>query len=114
MSITAKQIPCTSPNEVRLVAVDFQGKLDSGELLTGTPVVTEVSTSDLTLANKAISTGALTIDGITVAIAEAVQFSVTGGTVANSPYTIKVSIGTDSTPAQTLLALLKLAVVAES
>ena len=84
-----------------MAAVSFQGKLDSGELLTGTPTVVEVTTSDLTLANKAVSTAALTIDGVSNAIGEAVQFSITGGT-AGTTYTINIQVGTDATVAQTL------------
>ncbi len=98
---TAPQIQCKTANEVRLVAVSFQGKLDSGELLTGTPTIVEVTTSALTLANKAVSTAALTIDGVSNATGEAVQFSVSGGT-AGTQYTINVQVGTDSSPAQTL------------
>ncbi len=98
---TAHQIQSKTATEVRVVAVSFQGKLDSGELLTGTPTIVEVTTSALTLANKAVSTVALTIDGVSNAIGEAVQFSVTGGT-AGVTYTINVQVGTDSTPAQTL------------
>ncbi len=97
----AHQIQSKTAAEVRVVAVSFQGKLDSGELLTGTPTIVEVTTSDLTLANKAVSTVALTIDGTSNAIGEAVQFSVTGGT-AGVTYTINAQVGTDSTPAQTL------------
>jgi len=98
---TAHQVQSKTAAEVRVVAVSFQGKLDTGELLTGTPTIVEVTTSALTLANKAVSTVALTIDGVSNAIGEAVQFSVTGGT-AGVTYTINVQVGTDSTPAQTL------------
>ena len=106
---TAHQIQYKTAAEVRLAAVSFQGKLDSGELLTGTPTIVEVTTTALTLANKVVSTAALTIDGISNAIAEAVQFSITGGT-AGTTYTINVQVGTDSSPAQTLEVNLKLEV----
>ena len=98
---TSQQIQCKTAAEVRVAAVSFQGKLDSGELLTGVATVVEVTSSDLTLGDKAVSTAALTIDGVSNAIAEAVQFSITGGT-AGTTYTINVQVGTDSTPAQTL------------
>ncbi len=100
-SNTAPQIQYKTAAEVRMVAVSLQGKLDSGELLTGTPTIVEVTTSALTLGSKAVSTTALTIDGVSNAIGEAVQFSVSGGT-AGTTYTINVQVGTDSTPAQTL------------
>ena len=109
---TAQQIQCKTASEVRLAVVSFQGKLDSGELLTGAATVLEVTTSDLTLGDKAVSTTALTIDGVANAIGEAVQFSITGGT-ALTTYTINISVGTDSTPAQTLITNVTLEVTAD-
>lgn len=109
MSIQARQIPCVSSTETRLCAVDFTDKLDPGESLTGTPTVTD-STGDLTLANKSVSTAELTVAGRQVTAGRAVQFTTTGGT-AGTRYTISVSVGTDSTPAQTLEADLLLDVV---
>ena len=96
------QVQYTSVGSTRMVAVSFALQLDDGELLTGTPTVVEQTTSDLTLGNKAVSTAALTILGETVPIGEAVQFSVSGGTAANSPYLVRVTCGTDATVAQTL------------
>jgi hypothetical protein len=55
----------------------------------------------LTISNAAVNTAALTINDITVAIGDAVQFKVLGQAVANSPYTLKITVSTDSTPAQT-------------
>lgn len=109
---TAPQVQCKTASEVRNVAVDFQGKLDASELLTGTPTVVEVTTSDLTLSDKVVSTGALTILGKTVATGEAVQFKVLGGTAGTS-YTIRITAATNSTPAQTLIVDLTLRVVAD-
>ena len=85
----------------RLVSVSLTGQLDSGELLTGTPTIVEVTTTDLTLSNKAVSTAELTISGRTVAIGQAVQFKVVGGT-AGTKYTIRITVATDSSPAQSL------------
>ena len=99
-------------SEVRNVAVSFSGKLDSGELLTGTPTVTEVEPSSpqaLTFASIAVSTAILTINNISTPVGEAVQFSVSGG-VANAVYLIEVACGTDSTPAQTLYGTITLRV----
>ena len=87
--------------DVRTPAMSFVGILESGELLTGTPLVVEETTADLTLTNKVVNTAELTINGKTVAIGQAVQFSVSGHLVANSPYTILVTASTDATPAQT-------------
>lgn len=103
-------------SEVRNIAVSFSGKLDDGELLTGTPTVIEVNPSSpqaLTFSNIAINTSILTINDISTPTGEAVQCSVSGG-VANAAYTIKVSCGTDSTPAQTLYGTITLRVRADS
>ena len=86
----------------RNVAVSFAGKLDTGELVTGTPTVVEVDTTDLTLGNKAVSTTELTISGETVPIGEAVQLSITGHLLATGSYTILITATTDATPAQVL------------
>lgn len=112
MSTTAPQRHSKSVSEVVNVAVDMRGILDEGELLTGTPTIIEVATNVLTLSNKAINTEALVINSETVAIGEAVQFSVAGG-VAGSTYTIRITVVTDSTPAQTRIVRLKIAVVAD-
>ena len=95
-------LPPISAGAKRIVSLDLTRDLDTSELLTGTPTVTEVTTSDLTIANKAVSTAALEIKGKTVAIGKAVQFSVMGG-VSGTTYEIRVSVGTDSTPAETLV-----------
>lgn len=109
MSCTANQLPCKTANETRLAAVSFVDALDSGELLTGTPTVTEVSTSDLTIDNEQTNTAAITVDGVSVAVGQAVQFTVAGGTV-DTLYRIEVQCGTDATPAQTLECVVSLAV----
>jgi len=75
--------------------------LDTGESLTGTPTVVEVTTTDLTITSKAVSTTALTINGTSVAAGAAVQFKVSGMKTTGSPYTLKVTVSTNATPAQT-------------
>jgi hypothetical protein len=97
MPVVAPQIHEQSVGEIRAYAVDFQGKLDTGELLTGTPTVTEVGTSDLTISARVINTSELTINGATVAIGEALQFNVvaTGATVGKV-YTILCQATTDN------------------
>ena len=104
---TAPERPVTAVGETNLFSVSFVGVLDSGESLTGTPTVTEVGTSDLTIENKVVSTTSLTINGKSVAAGKAVQFKVSGQAVANSPYTVKITVSTDSTPAQTKVKFVK-------
>ena len=113
MTIIAREIPCKSTNEIRLASVDFQDKLDSGELLTGTPTAAEVTTSDLTLDTVAVNTAALTVNGRSVAIGQGVQFRIQSGT-AGTTYTILLTATTDSNPAQTFKELVRIRVVAES
>ncbi len=100
MVLTLPQRPTISAGDVDVVSIDYTDYLDSGELLTGTPTITEVTTSDLTLANKAVSTAALTINGSTVAIGMAVQFSLQGQSAATT-YTCLVTATTDATVART-------------
>ena len=109
----APQRPSKTTSEVRNVAVSFSGKLDSGEKLTGTPTIVEVTTSDLTLGNKVVNTAELIINGIIVPIGEAVQWNVSGG-IAETEYITLASIGTDATPAQTLYGSTILDVIADS
>ena len=99
-------------SEVRAVAVDFGAVLDSGELLTGTPTVTE-ATGGVTLGSKAVNTGSITVNGRTVITGQAVQFTITGGT-AGTEYTVVVTCGTNATPAQTLIEVLRFKVIADT
>lgn len=94
----APQRPVMVSGEVRADSVSFAGKLDQGELLTGTPTLA-VSPSGLTVSSPAVSTTALTVNGRQVAIGRAVQFTVTGGT-AGVEYTVTVTVST--TNGQTL------------
>ena len=99
----APETPTLAVGEVRNFAVSFVDVLDSGELLTGTPTVAEETTSDLTIANKAVNTAALTVNGQSVAIGQAVQFKVSGQLTTHTPYKIKITVSTTATPAQTLV-----------
>lgn len=88
--------------ETRIVSVSFVDVLESGELLTGTPLVVETTTADLTLANKAVNTSTLTILNQSCVAGQAIQFTMTGQQ-AGTCYIIKLTCGTDATPAQTLI-----------
>lgn len=90
------------PDAVKNAAVSFASELEGAEVLTGTPTVT-ATPSGLTISNARVNTAAITIDGASVAIGNAVQFRVSGGT-SGITYEIKVSCETDSSPAQTLVA----------
>lgn len=107
------QTPCKKVSDVETQACSFADLLDTGELLTTLTSVLEVTTTDLTLDNKAISTAILSILDEDVEVGEAVQWRVTGGTVANSLYGIKIIVVTDSSPARTLVRTVTLGIEAD-
>jgi hypothetical protein len=103
MTQTAPQRPCFVESEVFTPAVSFLNLLRSGELLSGTPTVTEITSSDLTIDNVARNTGTITIDGVSHEASQAVQFRVASGHVATTGhYRLRIDCDTDATPAQTL------------
>lgn len=106
------EVPEKTVSGVRNAAIDCTGVLDSGESLSGTPTVEEVTTSDLTISNSAISTAELVINDKPIASGKAVQFKVSGG-AANTTYEIKITMSTDATPAQTIIMRVKLDVVSD-
>lgn len=109
-SLVAPQLPVVDASAVRNGAVDFKNQLDSGELLTGAPTVTEQTpggSPGLTITNTAVNTSALTLNGDSVAVGQAVQFKVTD-IVAGTMYMLKISANTDSTPAQTLIGYVRM------
>lgn len=108
---TAPQRPTLAVGETRLFSVSFVDVLDSGETLTGTPTVVDNGTSGtLTIASASVNSTALTILGESVAIGQAVQFKVSGQALASSPYTLKITVSTTSSPAQTLVRYVKFTV----
>lgn len=104
MPITLPQRYEISAGDTETVSVNFTDHLDAGELLSGSPTVVEVTTTDLTLGNKAVNSATYVEShtGDTVAIGAAVQFSVSGGT-AYTTYRIRVTVNTDATPARTFV-----------
>lgn len=84
-----------SVGDTQTIGIDCRAKLTDGELLTGTPTIEEQTTSDLTIAGKAVNSAAVTIKGNEVGIGQAVVCRVSGGTAANSPYSIHVTVNTD-------------------
>lgn len=95
MPDTAPQIRSISLGEERIISVDFMGKLDDGELLTGSPEVSEVGTSFLIISNKSVSSVELVINGVSVPAGGAVQFKVVPGQVVGS-YSVDMLCGTTS------------------
>jgi len=93
------------------VSVSFIDILDSGVLLTGTPTITEVTTTDLTLTHKEVNTSAITINGVSNAIGQAVTFLIAPSVSATGEYTVLITCGTNSTYPATRKANIKLRVV---
>ena len=114
MPSIAPQLHEIGTDETRAIAVDMEGKLDDTtspeEKLTGTPTITEVSTTDLTLGSKAVSTTSLTINGTTVITGRAIQFTcdATSATKGKT-YTIKIVCGTDAS--QTVSGSVKVKII---
>lgn len=94
MPIKLEQRPVISVGETEVVSIDYTEYLDADELLTGTPTVAEVTTTDLTLSNKVVSTEVVRILERDVAVGKAVQFKVSGQKI-NTQYSIRVTASTD-------------------
>lgn len=97
MPATASDIGEITTNEVRIVSVDFSGKLDPGELLTGTPTITAPVGSGLVLTQKQVNASAVTVNDVALVAGQAVQFKcdATAATAANR-YEIEILCGTDA------------------
>jgi hypothetical protein len=88
MPLTAPQIGSKTAAETRNVSVSFLSRLDSGELLTGTPTIA-VSPSGLTLGEPAVNQTSQYVNGRLHAAGTVVKFQVSGGS-AGTVYTVSV------------------------
>lgn len=96
--------------ETRTFHVDLSHKLYTDELLSGTPTVTEVGTSALTISGVELTTSPTTPWGrMFIPTSRGVQFTVAGG-MAGTLYTIRITVTTDATAAQTLIEEIQLRV----
>ena len=96
--MTIPQARWKTVSEVVTCRVSFLKRLASGELLRTPLTVVEVGTNDLTLGNKAINSGTITINEVSRAASQAVQFSVTGGLASVGRYKIRITVTTDASP----------------
>ncbi len=96
---TAPQRPVMVEGEIRAVSMSFVGKLDTSDLLTGTPVVTSVPTGP-TFTSPQVSTQVLVINSKKVGVGRAVQFTLSDVT-AGQEYIITVTC--DTVLGQTLM-----------
>ena len=84
-----------------VVTFDRTPRVQSGELLSGTPtVVDDNSTGELSLSNKQVNTVADTENEI--AIGKAVQFMISTTSTTCKEYEIATEVETNGTPVQTL------------
>lgn len=88
--------------ETRTVFVDLGPKLSADELLTGTPTVEEIGSSDLTITGVGLNVLDETVAGRLASVDQAVVFTVAGG-VAGTEYRLRITAGTDADTAQTLI-----------
>lgn len=93
--------------ETRTIVVPFIDRLRGLEALTGTPTAEELQSTDLTIADVALTTEDKVIRGQTIPPLKAVQFSVSGGD-AREDYTIRVTATGDTSPLQTLIEDMRL------
>lgn len=100
MPITLAPRRTVSVGDVEMLAIDCYVWLDPGELLTGTPTITEVGSADLTISNVAVNTTTIVINSRTAAIGQAVQAKIIGW-VADEQYRLRITTSTDATPART-------------
>lgn len=102
MIITSNENLEQGPNETVTYCADFTNRLGENENFTGqTPTVTEVTTTALTITNKAVLTSDFTDPlGNTVAVGKGIIFTVAGAALdaagGDVTYTIKVQCTTST------------------
>lgn len=93
MSILLDYIPAISAESKRTVTVDATLFLDGAATLTGTPTVTEVTTTDLTISSIQLNSTDIVVNGRDVEPNKAVMFQVEGQE-AGSEYQIVIRFET--------------------
>ena len=91
MGSVAPEVRSITTDETRNVAIDCSDMLDSGELLTGTPMIQ--CSASLTITNQQVNASAVVINGQSVAAGKAIQFTVTSGTPGS--YAVEAKCSTD-------------------
>lgn len=89
----AKEIYEKSVTEERNASVSFKSDMEEGEIIIGTPTVTD-ATGELTLEGVSVNTEVLKINGILTPIGQAVTYIEKGG-IAGSRYHIKIQGSTN-------------------
>jgi len=113
MSVKKPELRTKKISATRTFIIVFTGELDTGEVLTGSPVMSDcLSVAELVFTNVLVNTDPVVIQNgkLTVPIGHAVMGQVAGG-VVNRIYDMKAICSTDSTPAQDLVGAVKLRVI---
>lgn len=111
---TLPQTYTISGSDKETVSINYTDWLDGSELLTGTPTVTESTTTVFTLSNKQVNTATyIENNGDTVAIGKAVQFQLvaTSTPAAAATYTFVITVSTDAANPRTVERAITLEVV---
>ena len=116
MTAVAPQIRTKTAAEELIALFGFATKLgDSAAVLTGTPTVTVllwsgsawvVDTTGLTVASVAVNVAAETVDGVSHAIGQAVQATVSAGT-AGRKYLLTCTADADSSETMVVQGILE-------
>lgn len=107
LSFQAPEVHDLIAGMTRGARVDFTEHLEEGELLAGTPVVTELTNIGLTFSNLAISIAELTINGRKIPAGKALQLRITAPSVTKEVKArVKLEVDTDSTPTNNLLGVI--------
>ena len=81
----------------RIISIDFEGLLDEGETLTGTPTVQEdADTPSLTITEEQVNTTEIVIKRRKVAVGQAVLFRLDRGSADVGDYEIDVTVATSA------------------
>ena len=84
-----------------VVTFDMTPRLESSELLAGTPTVADANlTGEITISNQQVNSVADSENEIE--IGKAVQFQISSTATQETSYTLDILAATDGTPAQTL------------
>lgn len=96
------------PDETRNIFVDFTKELeDTADTIVGTPSVSELTSTDLTIANIAIGTASFTdADDYVWGASKYITFTVSG-MLDDTDYDVKVTATTSAANAETLTRVVR-------
>lgn len=96
--------PNVIAGEVEVGAFNFNAVLASSESLSGTPTVSVIGSTELTISSVTVSTASMVISGSTVSAGRAITYKVIGFS-ALTEYRLRATCDTNSSPARTKVAI---------